>query len=490
MLMSQPMHRNATKQGPRLRPYQVSDLHKIGNAFRQNRRICYQGPTGSGKTVLAAEFIDRQPDNRIIVLGHRDEIVQQISQALLRLGIEHGIIAPGHADTNDRVQVASVMTLVRRMHQLDPPPSLLVIDEAHHAVAKTWQRIIDALPDTDILGLTATPRRLDGKPLDDIFDELVVGPSIAKLIDDGYLAPVTVFTPPDRPNLDKVQIRAGDYAIDQLGRLMSGTIIVDGAVSEYERLCANAPAIAFCVDIAHSKLVTAAFRDRGYRAEHLDGNAAHHERRALIHALTRGTIDVLSNCGLISEGLDVPGVECVIGLRPTRSLALYLQMVGRAVRPGKAMAFVLDHAGNVYRHGLPTAQRHWSLHDRLHVTDAGDGLRRCPECGAVNPHDAQQCIHCGVPLPHRQRANIVVPGRPLTEAIESPVTDADLAAMSYRAALLWATDADGRLITERLERIAMSRGYKQGWVYHQAHRTLDAALQEFERWRRQGATAN
>ena len=177
---------------PRLRPYQANDLNRIVDALNEYRRVAYQGPTGSGKTVIFANLIEQVADagERVLVLAHRDEIVQQVSASLNDLGVKHGIIAPGNPETTDRVQVASVFTLVRRLHLLQQhPPTLVVIDEAHHAVAKTWGTIIDALPDADILGVTATPRRLDGKPLGDIFDHLIKGPPIAKLIDDGWLAP-------------------------------------------------------------------------------------------------------------------------------------------------------------------------------------------------------------------------------------------------------------------------------------------------------------
>jgi DNA repair protein RadD len=451
---------------PRLRPYQVADLKKIYEAFKRNGRVCYQAPTGSGKTRLATEFLSRQSDDRILILAHRDEILQQIDGALKTLGIRHGIIAPDYPETKDRVQVASVMTVVRRLDRIKPP-TLIWIDEAHHAAAETWRRILAAWPDADVLGTTATPRRLDGKPLDDIFDELVIGPSIARLIDDEWLAPCTVFVPARGPDLSKVQIRAGDYAIDQLSTAMSNSIIVGSAVREYERICSGGPSIAFCVDTAHSKLVAEAFGRHGYRAQHVDGETPRGERRNLIAALADGSIDVLCNCGLISEGLDVPGVEVVIGLRPTRSLALYLQMVGRALRPGKPMAFLLDHAGNTYRHGLPTARRRWTLHGRQTDDNAGDGLRRCRACGAVNERDAEVCAYCGAELPHRERQRrTIVTGPKLAEAVEVPINDTDLAHMTYRDCLAWAADADGNFIPERLQRIASARRYKPGWVYY------------------------
>jgi superfamily II DNA or RNA helicase len=472
---------------PRLRPYQVDDQHKIDAAFVGARRVAYQAPTGCGKTILFVEHIHREvaAGGRVVVLGHRDEIVQQISGALGALGLRHGIIAPGYAETSDRVQVASVMTLVRRLHRLRRPPSLLVIDEAHHAVAASWQRVIDELPEARILGVTATPRRLDGKPLDDVFERLVVGPSIASLIEQGFLAPATVYAPTRSPDLSGVSVRAGDYAIDQLHGVMANGMIVSGAVDEYQRLCPDAPALAFCVDIAHSQLVTDAFRRRGYRAEHVDGETPRQQRRELIAALGDGDIDILTNCGLISEGLDVPGVVAAVLLRPTKSLALYLQMVGRALRPApdKDCAFILDHAGNVFRHGLPTAQRQWSLHGREPRNDYSEQLRRCPLCGAINARNAAACDACGAELQRPRAPRVEVAGPRLTVA--APPSDADLAAMSYKSCLLWAAGSDGRLQRDRLERLAIARGYTAGWVWHQTGKHFEEALTEMRRWREQ-----
>ena len=345
---------------PTLRSYRRDDLNKIIDAFNDGYRgLLYQLATGGGKTIIFVDLIRQISDagECALVLVHRDEIMQQVSESLMALGVQHGIIAPGYPETAHRVQVASVFTLVRRLRLLrDYSPQLVVIDEASHCAAETWAKVLDAAPDADILGVTATPHGLDGKPLDAFFDKLIVGPPIARLIDDGWLSPVQVFTPPKSPDLKRVHIRAGDYAIDQVASIMSGTVIVDGAVRDYKRLCPNAPAIAFCVTIEHSKLVADAFRRHGYRAEHLDGGTPRRERRDLIAALANGDVDILTNCGIVSEGLDVPGVEAAILLRPTRSLALYLQMVGRALRPGKELAYVLDHAGNVTATG-------YRLHD-------------------------------------------------------------------------------------------------------------------------------
>ena len=179
----------ATGRRPRLRAYQAEQLTKIASALNNRDRVLAQAPTGSGKTVMFTDLICEvaEAGRRVLVLTHRDEIQQQVADGLRELGVPHGMIAPDYEVTRELVQVASVMSLVRRLDWLERhPPQLVVIDECHHAAARTWTCILDTIPNADVLGVTATPRRLDGKPLDQFFDKLIVGPSITELIDDEY----------------------------------------------------------------------------------------------------------------------------------------------------------------------------------------------------------------------------------------------------------------------------------------------------------------
>ena len=192
----------SARQPPTLRPYQERDIARIRAAFAAGaRRICYQSPTASGKTVLFATVVAGASarGNRTVILGHRDEIVQQVDRALDALGLAHGIIAAGYPEQLEfPVQIASVATLVRRLDKL-APPELIVPDECHHAAAASWRRILDAYPDAKVLGVTATPQRLDGKGLEDIFDMLITGSSVAELIAQGYLSRFVTYAPPRRP---------------------------------------------------------------------------------------------------------------------------------------------------------------------------------------------------------------------------------------------------------------------------------------------------
>jgi superfamily II DNA or RNA helicase len=454
-----------------LRPYQQDDIARIRAAYANGaRRVLLASPTASGKTFLFATVVAgvAKRGKRVTILGHRDEIIRQIDDALTELGVAHGIIAAGYPSTPELpVQIASVATLVRRLHRLAPAPDFCVVDEAHHAAARTWGRIIEVLPEARILGVTATPQRLDGKGLSDIFDTLIIGPSVEVLIQQGYLSNFTTYAPAQRVDLSKVHTRAGDYALDELAETMSAGVIIEGAVDEYVRLCAGVPAICFAVDIAHSKLVAAAFAARGFRAAHVDGTTPAAERRALIAALGTGEIQVLCNCGLISEGLDVPVVTAAILLRPTKSPALHLQQVGRALRPapGKAKALILDHTGNTFRFGPADVERRWSLEGKAGKGEALPPLQRCFGCGAIIPAAAMICPECGTVL------RVPEPKAPHVERAGTTLVATDrLATMTYQQALRWAGgDRD------RLRLVAAARGYKPGWIYYRLQELREAA---------------
>jgi superfamily II DNA or RNA helicase len=259
----------------------------------------------------------------------------------------------------------------------------------------------------------------------------------------------------------------GDFSVGELAAAICRRQVITGAVDEYARRCPGAAAIAFCVDIEHSRRVAAAFAARGFRAAHVDGDTPANERRALIAALATTQVQVLCNCGLISEGLDIPNVTAAILLRPTKSLALYLQQIGRALRPvvGKDRALILDHAGNSYRFGLADAPRHWSLAGRPKGEGAGEApVRRCPACGSIVPAGCFSCPECGSEL--RSREHVEADAVPLVEAER-------LRGMNYGAALRWAGTSE-----ERLRQIARARGYKRGWVWHRLQERRDQHQQE------------
>jgi DNA repair protein RadD len=454
-----------------LRDYQQKGISDIRALFMQGkRRVCYAAPTGSGKTVLFCHAAKKAIEHgqRAVVHVHRQELVEQTCKALAAEGIPYGIIAAGHPENPDApMQVAMVQTLVRRLDQLRDI-SLSIIDECHHVLAATWLEIANATPRARVLGVSATPERLDGKGLNAVFEALVIGPTVQKLIAGGWLAPFVVYAPERMVNLKGARTVAGDYALGDLARRMNTEVVLADALVEYRKHLLGRTAIAFCVNIEHSRATARFFRAAGIRAEHLDGDTPSGERHDIIARLGTGETEIVCNCGIISEGLDVPSVSGVILLRPTKSLALYLQQVGRSLRPSDAKrAVILDHSGNVFKHGLPDLEHAWSLDGR--PKQRGKALvRRCPECGALIA-SAHECPECGADLRPEEVAPATAPD-PLIELDPATAHERWLATGSFQSVMNWAG-----LNEARLRAVAQARGYKSGWVYYRLKAQREAA---------------
>lgn len=384
-----------------LRLYQSQAISNLRVAYRDGARApLLVMPTGGGKTIVMAEILRSIADRgrSALVLVHRRELITQTAAKLHLAGVEHGIIAAGHAPTPSPIQIASVQTLVRRLHVISTAPDLIVIDEAHHATSNSWARVLDHWPDAARLGVTATPARLDGRGLAAVFDRMVLGPSVADLIDAKFLSPAKLYAPPVRADLTKLAKRAGDYAAGDLAARMDLPTVTGDAIEHYTRLAHGQPAIAFCCTIQHAENVAASFRAAGYRAATLLGSTPTEQRDQLVADFAAGRMQILVTVEVVSEGFDVPAASCAIMLRATASLGLYLQQVGRVLRPapGKTHAIVLDHVGNVHRHGFPDDHRDWTLTDGVRTLSGQStpSVRTCPECfAAFKP--APQCPVCG-----------------------------------------------------------------------------------------------
>ena len=449
---------------PVLRPYQRQAVNDLRAAYAAG----YEAPvlqlaTAAGKTIIFAEVTRGawSKGRRVLVLVHRRELIRQASKKLTLAGVPHGIIAAGFAPRpNELVQGASIQTAARRSL---PDFNLIVIDECHHAVAPTWRSVIAKQPHAKILGVTATPARLDGKGLGKdaggIFDAIVSGPSIRGLTSDGYLSPYRCFVPKRRLDLVGVRTRAGDFATADLAERVDRPEIAGDAVAQYRLLADHRPAIAFCVTVEHAERVAETFRAAGYRSAAVHGGLDTRERDRLIGGLSTGEVEILTSCEIIGEGLDVPNVGAVILLRPTKSLVLHLQQIGRGMRPapsGDAL-IVLDLAANTLRHGLPDMERRWSLAGA--EKPEGDApVRVCPNCGAVNPLGAVECELCGEEFPRPR-------GRGIIEVVDSlaeltPHRLAAVIALPYRRVI------SGRFSEAELRAYAQSRGCKRGWVFY------------------------
>lgn len=400
---------------------------------------------------------------RVLILVHRVELLRQTSAALLKAGVTHGLVNPKFTpNLLAPVQVASVQTLIKRLH-LFPKFDLIVIDEAHHATAGSWRKILDAYPMARRLGVTATPIRSDGTGLDDMFDEIIIGPQISELIAQGFLAKPIVYAPMQRVDLSGIRTKMGDYDKDELVKRMDKPHITGSAVEHYRKLCPGTPAVAFCVSIEHAKHVAEQFRQAGFRAQAVDGSLDDDTRKALLAGLGNGRIDVITSCDLISEGTDIPAIGCAILLRPTQSTGLFLQQVGRALRvvDGKEHAYILDHVGNVLSHGMPEQDREWSLEGtpkrkRSKNDDTPEiKVKQCDKCFAIH-EPAPVCPMCGNVYQAEGRKLDVKDG-------ELQQITREAAAVINKAKKLEVAKADS---LEALREIARARGYNMGWAEH------------------------
>jgi superfamily II DNA or RNA helicase len=401
--------------GASLRAYQARDIEGIETALGRGERVLYVLPTGGGKTVVAARLIERAVERgqRVLVLTHRREILQQTSR---KLDLDHGIIQAGlNADLAHPVQVASIQTLHARAIRTDkitlPAAHLLVIDESHHVAARTWSGILEQYPNARIVGLTATPCRSDGRGLGNFFDTLIEGPQVAELIEQKHLVPTVYYAPAD-PDLKGVKTQAGDYQINQLADRMNRDDLVGDIISTWHKYGQRHKTLVFCVDVAHSIHVRDEFVRSGVRAEHLDGNTPKTERDEILQRLASGETEVVTNVGVLTEGVDIPSVACIVLARPTRSLSLFRQMAGRGLRlaPGKSNLILIDHSGAVYRHGLLEDPIEWTLDtdkradNPTHTSRSKSifsKLLECRQCGALR-QGGEACAHCGF-LPKRRR---------------------------------------------------------------------------------------
>ncbi len=449
-----------------LRPFQASAVAEIRGAYQTGfRRVLFVLPTGGGKTYTFVYIAEQAAirGNRVCILVHRQELVDQASRSLHAIGCQHGIIAAGYRqDLRQGVQVASVQTLARRLHTIPADFfQLLIVDEAHHAVAGTWAKVLAAMPRAHVLGVTATPERLDGRGLGDQFQTLIEGPDAAWLTDQDFLVPARIFAPPgiDLSGVKRFDTRKGHQQSEEI--LRQGQAMGD-AVSHYRRTIEpihNGTAIAFCCSVAHADAVAEAFRAQGISAARLDGSMDRGERRRLIADLGAGVLKVLTSCDIISEGTDIPSVTGAMLLRPTDSLGLHLQQVGRVLRPspGKPYAVVNDHVGNTLRHGRPTDPREWSLDGQTkRKRAASDALpiKVCDHCFSAIPSAAAICPECGHVFPQAARRELATIEGELQEL------PAGVIARRKRAAVAQARTR------EELEAIRLERGYSRGWTDH------------------------
>jgi superfamily II DNA or RNA helicase len=414
-----------------LRDYQADMEQAIQSAWGAIRYILSVLPTGGGKTVLFAEII-RKTVGAVCAVAHRQELVGQISLALARDGIRHKIIGPKsvvklcihmhqtelgkmYYDPMSEIAVAGVDTLLRRGGKLGTwarSVKLWVMDEGHHVQKNNkWGKVIEFFPNARGLGVTATPLRADSRGLhsdnDGIYHVLLMGPHMRELIRRGYLTDYKIFAPHSDFNRETIAVSqtTGDFNPVQLRKAAKRSHIVGDVVDHYLRIAPGKLGVTFATDVETALNITAKFNAAGVPAEMVCAKTPDRLRIDVLRRFKRRELLQLVNVDIFGEGFDLPAIEVVSMARPTESYGLYVQQFGRALRimDGKERAIIIDHVGNVIRHGLPDAPRAWSLgrrEKRDSAAETGPLLRSCPKCTGVYERFYPSCPYCGhIPVP-------------------------------------------------------------------------------------------
>ncbi|MHC5755306.1 MAG: DEAD/DEAH box helicase [Nostoc sp.] len=451
-----------------LRDYQHQWIKDIWNSWENgNRRVLAQLPTAAGKTVCFAHISHKFFDQgkQVLVIAHRIELISQAAEKLSEIiGEPVGIIKAGVlANPERRIQVASVQTLSRReVLELPINIGLLILDEAHHATALSYRRLIEHYENAQILGVTATPQRIDGQGFVDLFDDLVIGIDTAKLIQSGYLSNFRLFATNQTISTIGVAKSRGDFRAKELPVAVTSQIGVSEILENYLKYARNLRTVIFACSLEHSRALAAEFSRNYISAEHLDGKTPPQERLEILQRFRNGTTQVITNYEILTEGFDCPNIECVYCVRPTESSTLWLQMLGRVLRTYtlKPTAVIIDITDNWKKHGLPDEPRKWSLLPKTISETQNKGLIQCEHCthifkpltdelakieaevdedGVVIQHHQAICPSCGETIDFTTIENATKPTFSrirLRQGFSLSLTEIDLSVSTYRLDLV------------------------------------------------------
>ena len=446
--------------------YQQSLVNQARQAYADGFKApCIVAPCGAGKSIMIAEIIKLTTNNhkQVLFLVHRKELLDQIENTL----VNHGV-------NMEYVTLGMVMTVVNRLDSY-PKFELIVIDENHHTLAKSYKTIIDYF-DTYVLGFTATPIRLNGDGLGDVNDKLVIGPTPKWLIENKRLAPYEYYSIDltDKSKLKKSS--TGDYSNKSMDEAIGKTIWGD-VIGHYRKLVDGQKIILYAHNIDYSKMFAEKFNNDGIPAKHIDAKTPKSERQEIISQFRNGEIKVLCNVDLIGEGFDVPDCTAVILMRPTQSLSLFIQQSMRPMRyrPDKK-ATIIDHVGNVYRHGFPDTDREWTLdkkekRKRKEVDDYK--IWECPECLMVFGAESitnNTCPNCG-----HVKEVIQETGKQIVQEIELKRLEHEAAETEFYKRRDWKKAKSYK----ELQLIGKAKGYKPSWA---AFKAKELRLDDTPKW--------
>ena len=450
--------------------FQKTLLQDARNELRTSKSVLVVLATGAGKSIITSEMIRGavSKGKTAYFCVHRKDLVTQMSSTFKAFGIPFGYIAAGRIyNPMMPVQICSVQTLKNRLGKI-LPPDILIIDEAQFSCSSSYSEIIRSFKarGSYVIGKTATPWRMSGEGLGKHFESMVVGPTVRELMDQGFLSKYRIYAP-SAPVLSGIGVRGGDYIESQLLEVVDKPSITGDAVNHYIKHAKGMRSVAFCISISHSEHVASAFRSAGINAVHVDYKTKPELRMQYFNDFADGKIKILTSVNIFSEGLDLAAlvgrevcIESAILLRPTKSLTMYLQQVGRALRRKDYHAVILDHAGNCREHGLPDEDREWTLSNRKKAPKKSDNnekeerVKICGDCYMVH-EPAPICPACGHVYP-------VVNRQP--EEIEGELEEIDIEAQRK----LKKKEQGGANSLTALIALGVSRGYKnpKSWATH------------------------
>jgi len=431
-----------------LRDYQQKAVEEIRKHYsRGTKKVLLHMATGSGKTVIFSHIMKSVAlkGKRVGMIVRGRKLVDQCHKRLMRENVPHGVMMAGHWNIrpNEPIQICSVDTL--RSRSLYPDFDLIVLDEAHYAISKTYRDFISHYPNAYLLPVSATP--YSDQSLRHIADVVVKPISFSELVDQGYLVPPVYFAPcpVDVSNVG-VSRSTKDYIVAELEDIINQNKIVGNLVETWKKFGENRPTLIFAVSIKHSKHIEQMFNEAGIRTVHCDADSTDAERDGAIKLLETGVIQCITNVGIFCTGVDIPKVSCIIMARPTKSYNLYVQQAGRGSRvvEGKDNFLILDNAGNILRHGFIQDERKVDLDgkEKEEVTQ----IKICEVCYGAFRRNLSTCPHCGAEKSQAEKEREI----------------------KQEAGELVRLEKENHLTEfKRLQRVRKEKQFKRGWIYHQ-----------------------